>query len=103
MCEVRTNETGATSNQNRFGFPVRMTGYGRQYIQMLTTTVPIGRRTTFSPYHIEETPLFVLNSVNDVEVEESTCGLCGSPYVSVLASHKNVDREEIVRKSRDVA
>lgn len=69
---------------------------------MFTTTVPIGRRTTFSPCHVEETPLFVLNSVNGIEVEESTCGLCEYPYGSVLESRKSNDREEIVRKSRDV-
>ena len=70
---------------------------------MLTTTIPIGRRTTLSPCHFEETPLFVLNSVNGVEVEESTCALCGYPYASVLESDKSNDREEIVKKSRDVA
>ena len=69
---------------------------------MFTTTIPIGRRTTLSPCHIEETPLFVLNSVNGAEVEESTCAVCEYPYASVLGSAKSNDREEIVRKSRDV-
>jgi hypothetical protein len=48
-------------------------------------------------------PLVQSAACGCLQVEESTCGYSGYPYVSVRVSDKSKDREEFVRKLRDDA
>lgn len=62
--------------------------------------VAVGRRTAFSPCHVEETPLARTQRRNVLRSRKVHAADRDHPYVSVLGSEKSNDREEFVRKWR---